>query len=372
MEDIYWFWLTSVFDMDVINLNMILEKFGTPENIFKLKEETLIKSGIKDRIVNKIISSKNEKEIMRRFKELSEFDIKFTHFGQEEFPDFEALGEVRPRALYYKGRLPEKDEDAIAMVGARKCSLYGKNMSLHLAGQAVEWGLSVVSGLAMGIDEYSHRGALEKGGMTYAVLAGGVENCYPAMNKYLYDRILNTGGGIISEYPPGTSPVKIRFPMRNRIISGLSKSLIVVEAKKKSGSLITANCALEQGKDVYAVPGRAGDLLSEGCNELIKEGAGLITDIGDMFVQEKFTVQENTLKYGTLEEKEKENFNKIENMGLAKDLQVLYSNVHWRPEPIEVIAVNSGFDVVEALRMIMVLQLKGLVKEVMRNYYSRV
>jgi len=184
--------------------------------------------------------------------------------------------------------------------------------------------------------------------------------CYPAYNERLYDEIIEKGGGIISEYRPGTPPAKYRFPLRNRIISGLSQKVIIIEAKKQSGSLITAKAALEQGKDVYAVPGRIGDILSEGCNELIKEGAGIITDIGDLLIQGQI-IMENQNEY----------IEKNLNLGLEKDLQVLYSSVDLLPKSIDEIAMKCNMDIAEAVRGMTLLQLKGLVKENIKNYYSK-
>ncbi|MBR2527889.1 MAG: DNA-processing protein DprA [Blautia sp.] len=180
-----------------------------------------------------------------------------------------------PEELYYLGGFPVPQRKTVAIVGARMCSSYGRSQAFQFAKFLSRHGIQIISGLAMGIDAQAHWGALEGNGSTYAVLGNGVDICYPASNRSLYHRILRQGGGILSEYPAGTPPLAHHFPIRNRIISGLADLVLVVEAKEKSGSLITAEYALEQGKAVYAVPGHVNDALSRGTNRLLFDGAGV-------------------------------------------------------------------------------------------------
>lgn len=186
-----------------------------------------------------------------------------------------------PVGLYVKGTLPDRYKPIAAVIGSRACSEYGKHQALKIARELAEAGVGVASGLAAGIDSYGHRGALEGNGYTIAVLGNGIDRCYPVTNLPLYETIAESGA-VISEYPPGTPGKPMHFPLRNRIISGLSKLVVVIEAKKRSGSLITVERALEQGKDVMAVPGRLGDPLSEGCLSLIRQGAGIVTCTDDI------------------------------------------------------------------------------------------
>ena len=179
-----------------------------------------------------------------------------------------------PQVLYVRGDLPDPTKKSVAIVGARACSHYGKNAALLFGSALAERGVQVISGLALGIDACAHRGALDAGGRTFAVLGCGADRCYPPSNEDLYARILESGG-ILSEYDPGTPALPHHFPARNRIISALADIVLVIEARKKSGSLITAAHALEQGKTVFALPGRATDKLSEGCNLLLADGAGV-------------------------------------------------------------------------------------------------
>lgn len=180
-----------------------------------------------------------------------------------------------PAVLYARGVLPDPEKKSVAIVGARNCSTYGKKEALRFAGVLAENGIQIISGMALGVDSWAHIGALEAGGTTIAVLGSGIDVCYPPSHRELYHRILESGGGILSEYEPGMPALPHHFPVRNRIISALADIVLVVEARKKSGSLITASYALEQGKSIYAVPGRNGDPLSEGCNCLIADGAGV-------------------------------------------------------------------------------------------------
>ena len=193
---------------------------------------------------------------------------------ESAFP--ERLREIpdSPSCIYCKGRLPEKDEHTVGIIGARDGTDYGKAVARKLAGELSEYGISIISGMAYGIDSAAHLGALEAKGRTYAVLGCGVNICYPSVNYRLYQKIMEKGG-IISEYAPGAPPLPHHFVERNRLIAGLSDILLVVEAKEKSGTFITVDRALEQGKQVFAVPGRITDPLSKGCNKLIREGAAV-------------------------------------------------------------------------------------------------
>ena len=201
--------------------------------------------------------------------------IHYIRRNSDYFPlRFEGLSDV-PEGLYCIGSLPDDNIPSVAVVGARSCSSYGRKTAFALGKFLAEHGVQVISGMAMGIDSSAQEGALAAGGKTFAVLGCGVDICYPRTSYAVYDA-LAVRGGIIAEVEPGTKPLAYNFPRRNRIISALSDIVIVVEAREKSGSLITVDCALEQGRTVYAVPGRVGDRLSDGCNFLIAQGAGIL------------------------------------------------------------------------------------------------
>lgn len=186
-----------------------------------------------------------------------------------------------PKALYWRGSLPEEGKAAVAVIGARTCSPYGREMAQWFAGELAAAGVQIISGMARGVDGIAQRAALEHGGKSFAVLGCGTDICYPKENKELYERLL-AEGGIVSEHPAGTPPLACHFPTRNRIISALSDLVLVIEAREKSGTLITVDFALEQGRDVYVLPGRIGDSLSGGCNRLLRQGAGAALEPSDI------------------------------------------------------------------------------------------
>jgi len=227
-----------------------------------------------------------------------------------------------------------------------------------LARSLAEAGVQVVSGLAEGIDGAGHRGALDAGGDTYGILGCGVDICYPRHHFSMYLEIPERGG-VISEFRPGEPPASRNFPMRNRIISGLSDAVIVVEARERSGSLITADCGLEQGKEIFAVPGRTTDALSRGCNELIRQGAGIVTsadDVLDFFLisgEKKLRVHE-----------------KNEN-GLAKNEKMLYSCLDLQPKFIDRVVEESGLSLGECLTLLLELELKGRIVQTANHYYAK-
>ena len=208
--------------------------------------------------------------------------IKILKLGDNNYP--EKLKNIvdKPKILYVLGNENLLNEKSIAIIGSRECTRYGAMNAYDFGYQLAKRGLCVISGLARGIDTYSHLGSIKIREKTIAVLGSGLDIVYPAENIELYKKILISGGAIVSEYPLGSKPEKYHFPQRNRIISGLSDGIIVVEAKKKSGTLITVDFALDQGKDVYAIPGNINSKYSYTTNELIKEGAIPITKIEDL------------------------------------------------------------------------------------------
>lgn len=294
----------------------------------------------------------------RYLKELKSKGIKYVKIVDEDYPDKLIPFEHRPEFLFYKGRLPDEGNPVVAMVGARACSNYGKNVAKNIARELSENGVQIISGMARGIDTYSGLGALEGKSPTFAVLGCGVDICYPTENFELYKEIIKKGG-IISEYPPGEPPIAWHFLRRNRIISGLSDKIVVVEAKENSGSLITVEWALEQGKDVMAVPGRIGEKLSSGCNRLIKAGAGIVTSSKDILEELKYVV------FNVSGSK------KVEQKPLEKDLSLLYSELSLQPKNIYELMKDTGLKYEELVNKLLKLQLMGLIEQPSESYYSR-
>lgn len=208
---------------------------------------------------------------------MQKYGIDIINIKDKEYPQILKNIYDPPISFYIKGNKEILNNNSIAIVGCREATEYGKKAAKYFAYNLSKKGINIVSGLAKGIDSYSHIGTFQNEGKTIAVIGNGLDMIYPSENVWIAKKIIETGGAIISEYPLGTKPEKMNFPARNRIISGISKGIIVVEAKEKSGTLITVDFALEQGRDVYVVPGNIKSVNSIGTNELIKQGAKMIT-----------------------------------------------------------------------------------------------
>ncbi|MBF1282955.1 MAG: DNA-protecting protein DprA [Oribacterium parvum] len=253
---------------------------------------------------------------MNRIEEIPAFDSRFPE-RLREIPE-------SPGCIYLKGRLPDPVEMTVGIIGARDGTEYGKMVARTLAKELSEYGISIISGMAYGIDTAAHEGALLGGGKTYAVLGCGVDICYPAINKKLYSKIQEEGG-IISEYPEGSPPLPHHFVARNRLIAGLSDILIVVEAKERSGTFITVDRALEQGKQVFVVPGRITDPLSRGCNRLLMEGASLCLSKEDILSCFSIEAGKDNEKKPNLKGEEKRIYNALDLEG--KHIDALYKEL---------------------------------------------
>lgn len=262
-----------------------------------------------------------------------------------------------PKGIYVKGNMPDFNKPIAAIVGARVCSDYGRTQAYEIAKCLSLYGVQIVSGLAIGIDGYAHRGALAGGTPTFAVLGCGLDICYPRQHIGLWREIQQKQGGILSEYPICTPPVKMNFPQRNRIISGLADIVIVIEAKKKSGSLITADFALEQGKTVYAVPGRIWDDLSYGCNYLIGQGAGIL--YSPECILDELHIDKNEIKQQKI------------NFSLASDLKLVYSVLGFEPKNIDDLSKELQIPVEKLVNLLLQLELEGYILQVRKNYYRK-
>lgn len=258
----------------------LTEKVGLPKDIYECKEEVWKELSEEKRKEWKEKQSLWEPE--REWESLQRQGIRFLPYFHPDYPEKLKNIPDPPWGLYVLGKMPATEKPSVAIVGARQCSEYGRFAAKLLGKKLGEQGIPIVSGMARGIDGISQMAALDAGGESFAVLGCGVDVCYPKENRKLYE-LLRWKGGILSEYPPGTRPFAAFFPPRNRIISGLCDVLVVVEAKEKSGTLITVDMALEQGRDVLVVPGRMTDALSCGCNRLIKQGAEILTSPEDIF-----------------------------------------------------------------------------------------
>ena len=278
----YWLWLTELPGLTNQTRLALLRHFPTPEDVYYADpEEVLLTEGI-TREQAKLLEDKDCARADRILADCQRLDADILTIQDAGYPNRLRNIYDPPCLLYVRGRLPAFDDEAsIAVVGTRDCTPYGVSCAEKLGYGLAAGGAVVVSGLARGVDSAALRGALRAGGTVTAVLGNGLDVVYPPENQYLYEDVA-AAGALISEYPPGTPPEAKHFPVRNRIMSGLCLGTLVVEAPARSGALITAGTALEQGRDVFAVPGPIDAPASVGCNRLIRDGAGLVSDAWDI------------------------------------------------------------------------------------------
>lgn len=405
-EDFYWYWLCNIPSIGNAKIRAILNIFASAKEVYAASEKLLrLVNGLGEKEINNIIESRKDTEIYKDFIAMKEIGINFVHAECSNYP--QRLKKIfdAPFGIYYKGRLPKEDVPTAAIIGARNCTNYGREIATLLGYELSKQGVQIISGMARGIDSYGHIGAINSGGSTFGVLGCGPDVCYPRENINIYMDVLENGG-IISEYPAGTQPLAHQFPMRNRIISGLADVVIVVEAREKSGSLITVDQALEQNKEVMVVPGRIGDRLSEGCNNLIKLGAQVITRPEDVFEElgldfcnksqasvlnssEEIYEEIYEKSYEKSSEKisEKDNikdgniYNSIKNstddtykcnIPIASLEKKVYSCVDLFPKNLNIIIEETGLNTCIVTDILLNLELRNYIREVSKNNYVRI
>ena len=359
MDSRYWEWFCSIPGIYRRHQEILLRCFLSPEGVWQAgtgEWKHLREHGCD--WADYVEAYQKESSPQETVYKNRRMGIQFTSCVQSDYP--ELLRTIRdfPYGIFYKGRLPMKGKKQIAVVGARVCTHYGKHLAEQIAGQIAQAGGEVVSGAAYGIDGAAQWAALSAGGASFAVVGGGVDCRYPRANDQLYDR-LEEEGGVLSEFPPGTRPLRYHFPMRNRIISGLSEIVTVIEAKHGSGSLITADYALEQGRTVLAVPGRLDDELSRGCNELIAQGAGVILS-AESFCEQIFPDYRQQKKRKAL------------HITLAPSEKLVYSSLGLHSKSLWELLECTSLSPAELGGCLLSLEQKGLAREVERNYYVKV
>ena len=302
----YWLGLSMIKGLGPIRLNNLIKRFKNPYEIWNASKQELSQVKGIGKIAGKIVKQRKKININKIKKQLNKNNIKYKTIEDDNFPSILKNIYDPPPILYYKGNF-DFTQTGIAIVGSRRCTNYGKNIAKKIAYKLVQRGITIISGMARGIDTCSHLGAVEGGGKTIAVLGSGLDVIYPPENKKLF-REIQKNGLVLSEFPPGVEPLAQNFPRRNRIISGLAKGVLVVEASDNSGSLITSDLALEQGKEVFAVPGNINRAQSQGTNDLIKKGAKMVTNVSDIleeiFLYNDFSSTREKATYPQLTEKE--------------------------------------------------------------------
>jgi len=293
----YWLWLSTLHGIGPRTAKILIDYFGSPKDVYFAREKHYIAAGLTEKSDLNALENKNLDRASRIWRNCDELDIRLLTIQDAEYPLRLLNIYDPPTVLYIKGRLPVIDEEAvIAMVGTRGATPYGLRVTEQLAYEVAKNGGLIASGLAEGIDTMAILGALRAGGKPLAVLGTGLDVYYPLKNRLLQDDVAHTGA-LISEYPPGTQGVRTNFPARNRIISGISVGVTIIEAPKKSGALITAARAMEQGRDVFVVPGNIDSVASEGSNELLKENYALAITSGLDILREYELVYPQKLRH---------------------------------------------------------------------------
>lgn len=337
----------------------LIEYFGSAEKMFKTDRETLEYSlSLNDKVINEIYKFKDV-DIKPYISNLNAKGIKLLSYYDEEYPELLRNISDPPPVLYVKGNKEILNDMGLSVVGSRYCTYYGSQLAYEFSAQLADVGFTIISGMARGIDSQAHRGALSVKGKTIAVLGSGLDVIYPKENSTLYDEIAKNGA-VISEFPMGTKPLKQNFPQRNRIISGLSVGVLVVEAGEKSGSLITASYALEQGKDVFAIPGNINNETSKGTNKLLKDGAKIVTSLDD--IMEEYELRSDL--------REKIENQKVSN--LSEKLIKLLDYVNNEPVNINSIANASEIRINELIPMLNNLALAGYIKELPGKFFVKI
>ena len=360
-EKEYLYWLNRCPGFGAVTVRKIWEQMESLEAAYYIEGMDLAGMGLlhHTKQAQAFDRWKKELEPMRReYYSLPEKGIRYVTPLDREYPQRLKHIYDYPMGLYVKGELPGDSIPSAAVIGARNCTAYGRQSAEYMGRKLGEQGIQIISGLALGIDGAGHEGAVKGGGRTFAVLGCGVNICYPRTNYRLFEQILERGG-IISEYGPDEEPCARNFPVRNRIISGLSDVILVMEARQKSGSLITAQLGLDQGKEIFALPGRITDPLSEGCNHLIRAGAGILTSPSDV------------LEYmGIFYEKQMFSC-KNDHKGLANFEKMVYSCLDSEPRHPEQIAIRTGLPVSRCIGALSELELGGFAVRVNGQYYIR-
>ena len=357
--------LNMVLDIGSIRLKKLLEFFGKPQDILIASAEKLISvSGIGEKIAQKICSLKKQ-DLDTEFTLAKNHGLKIISFEDADYPENLKNIPDPPIILYVKGELKPEDKFALSIVGSRRVSFYGLANAQKFAADLSAKGFTIVSGMARGIDTYAHRGALKQGGRTIAVMGSGFNHIYPQENRKLAEEI-SKSGAVISEFPISTLPLKQNFPRRNRVISGLSLGVLVAEAAKNSGALITADFALEQGREVFALPGKVDSLNSFGTNGLIKEGAKLVSCVDDIIEELNLNISNN------IEPKTKENKNRDkQSSDLSIDECALYNSIVGEPMCLDELLEKTHLASSRALEVLLRLQAKRLIKQLPGQQFAR-
>lgn len=359
MQDCY-FWASLQIGIELAPRTMLhlYRFFGSGKAVFRAEPQEFRDLPLSPHVVERILALRHSLIPEKTAQELISNNIKVTVLGEPEYPKLLAEIPDPPVVIYSKGCLPPPEMPLIAIVGARRATPYGKVIAKKLAEDLTNLGWGIVSGMARGIDTAAHEGAIAGNGYTLAVLGNGVDICYPRENQKLYEKIAEKGC-LLSEFPPGTPPQAKNFPIRNRIISGCSLGTLVVEAGEHSGSLITASFALEQGRDVFAVPGNVTSAQSRGTNNLIKQGAKLVESAEDVVAEYPYLRISSQNSEECL----------LKKINLPPEEAAVYKYLNLEPTHIDQLAELTEMSVSIIGSILTLLELKGLAKRLNGDYY---
>jgi len=358
----HWLALSLIPGLGNIALKNLLDRFGSPEQIFQASAYELSDvDGIRKEMAQKIVNREYTTDPLKEIKKIDRCNARIITYSDPDYPQL--LKEIHgpPMLLYIKGKDIPNTLTIIAVVGSRNPTHYGLKAAEEIGQGLARRGISVVSGMARGIDSAAHLGCLGGRGFTIAVLGTGIDMVYPKSNKKLFQSIIKKGA-VISEFPLGSPPEPKNFPIRNRIISGLSRGIVVVEATKNSGSLITASLALDQGREVFAVPGSINSFKSTGCHFLIKQGARLIENSDDI-------LDELGLNY--LYTQKTDTFKKTPTVPMEEPEKTIYNMIGDYPIHIDQIVRRGDLKPGEVSSILMKMELQGMIKQLPGKMFIR-
>ncbi len=353
--------LNMVNEIGSARLAKLLKFFATAQEILRAPEHRLIASGLNEKTAAKIRAIKNQ-DVEREFNLAKRLGLNILIQDDPEYPQILKQISSPPLALYVKGEIIEQDESALAIVGSRLASFSGLSLAEKFAADLAVRGITIISGLARGVDTAAHQGALKVNGRTIAVMGSGFNQLYPVENKKVAEEI-SENGAVISEFCLDEKPLNYNFPRRNRIVSGLSRGVVVVEAAQNSGALITADFALEQGRDVFALPGKIDARNSAGTNQLIKQGAKLVTCVEDILDEYNFKASAHPAVKNRIKNAIDANLNQGES--------ALYDLISNQPVSLDEIAEGLNLDILQIFPMLLKLQVKKLIKPIAGKQYIR-
>lgn len=354
----YWLGFHLIPNIGAARISRLVERFGDLATAWEADLPALQDAGMNEKSANVLIRYRDRIDLHREWEKVANAGASILTLMDDDYPRLLREIPSPPPVIYVKGKLLPEDETAIGVVGTRRATRYGQEMTRRLSSGLAAAGVTIISGLARGIDAIAHAEAVDAGGRTLAVLGCGVDRIYPPEHRKLSQQVIEQGA-LISEFPIGTKPEGRNFPIRNRLISGLSLGVLVVEAPRKSGALITSTFAADQGRTVFAVPGSALSSASEGTLQLLRDGAALAATVDD--VLEELNLERRHAA--------------IENRKLLPDAtgdeQRILNVIEGEPKHIDEIAIDTGINISQLSAMLLQMQLKGLVRDAGGQHYAR-